>query len=253
MIKGIILTSLLMLGQQSSVFFGSHGTPSAPTSGAACIAPTVGNRWVPSGGTNGTAFPTLVDVVAGNNGTASGSNEATYTTAGPNGQPALTFSGTNQYAITNITLGTTSDTYLWFFVFKPSDLTGLYPLVGGSVSGNIEAVVNAGKMVVNSSQSAVMGTGIHTYSTTSYNLAIVEWVSAAGTWKIMYCAGGTCTTDASGTTSASAYGDNGLGFSVGDGSFSGSIAEWGFTQVAPASLAATEASIGTWGNCRYAI
>ena len=253
MIKGIILTSLLLLGKQSSVFFGSHGTPTAPTSGASCTAPTMENRWVPSGGTNGTAFPTLVDVVAGNNGTASGSNEATYATAGPNGQPALTFSGTNQYAITNITLGTTSDTYLWFFVFKPTDLTEYYPLAGGSSSGSLETVVNAGKVQLISAQSAVMGTGTHTYSATSYNLAIVEWVGAAGTWKIMYCAGGTCTTDASGTTSASAYGDNGLGFSVGDGSFSGSIAEWGFTQVASASLAATEASIGTWGNCRYAI
>jgi len=244
------------------LLFGQYGIPSHTGATAsvavavACNAPTMTNRWsvYASSGTNGSGLATLVDAVAGNNAVqATGGSQPIYATGAVNGLPALTYNSSSQMQLTTGLAGTTGAfTATFYAVVKPSNTTGTFPIMGNS--GNSVALewrIAAGHQELLTSSVRSLGVGTAVISSTSYSTLIAQYNNnfAGGGWAFYLCSAGTCTSDGSGSNGNYTFDQvvNSIGQASPDGSFVGSIAEFGYFN------GTTTAGIAAWSACQYGI
>lgn len=213
--------------------------------------PTYGSTNTCAGGsacTNGAGMDKLVDVVAANNAVQSTSgNRPIYTTGQVNGLPANVYTAGGTQTLTFPTRLPDSGNLLTLYaVVKPNSGSGPFPLMGPSVGG-LEWRINSGHQELLLANISGIGVGTATISSSVYSMLVAQYNETTGAYAFYECSGGTCTLDASGTTLVSVTGPDSIGFSTGDGSFGGGIADEGFIN------ATTTTGIGAYALACFAI
>lgn len=228
-----------------------------------CTAPTMTYRWAaynPSnlcgttGGssctTNGQAFYSVADSVAGNTATqTSTGSQGTYSTNAINSLPAISFTGAQFYTMgTGITAPTT---FTFYAVAEVTNVSSNRGLIGANSSANFEirtasTTPNVTLLSQATAQIAVSGTAL---PTSTWFTLVVTYNTVSGAYNFYKAVGGSLTSLGSGTSIASfsaATTQLGGAQSVSDFWF-GSIAEWGYLN------STSTTGIAAYSQCEYGI
>lgn len=125
-------------------------------------------------------------------------------------------------------------------------------MFGSTAGGALEFRLSSNQLNLLNENTALIGTGAATYTAGTWHTFAATWNDATGAWALYDCNHGTCTLDASGTTSTHlSAANNELGSADGDGTgeFSQGITlDW---QVANGSTSI--AGIAAYSSCKFAI
>lgn len=240
---------VMFLGQN----FGSGCTPSALT-GATNDWPF----WNPgvtcfTSCTNGNGIASVPDVVASLTASQSSSALAPiYTTAGVNGLVVSQYIHTAQhYLATSSSITSGNTTMTWFAVVEFTDFTNDFIMVGntGATNNNFTwGTSTSGNQAVFTSGGATIGLGSSTLSTGVWYTLVAQYNQPTGAWALYKCSAGTCTSDGSGTQSASfSQPVNTLGYTATILGGDGYIAEIAYYN------STTMANFASYSQCRYGI
>lgn len=235
------------------------GTPHTTGGGSVCTSPPTSTyHWTIygtgntcAGGsacTNGAGMDTLVDIVAANNAVqATGGNRPIYTTAQVNGLPSIVYTAGGSQSL-KFPTGTPSvgSQLTYYAVVKPNSGAGPFPIFGPSIGG-IEWRISGGHQELLSANVASIGTGTATISTSNYSMLVAQYDETNGNWAFQICSGGSCVSDGSGTNLIGLQSSDSIGFSTGDGSFGGGIADFGFIN------STTTTGIAAWSQACFGI
>ncbi len=156
-----------------------------------------------------------------------------YTPAALNGHAVGTFTQAAQTQIGGLELygtainGNVAQT--WLVVMKMSAVAGGNNMIGANPSGsNLEWYVSPGATSgFNKASTTIIGTSTGTFATSTWYAMVLQYNQPTGVWTFLHCAGGSCTSDGTGTN-AQGFGwpAQTIGFqNNGDGGFGGQIAE----------------------------
>lgn len=231
-----------------------------------CSPPSVDHRWVVSdsstscGGacSDGSLLSTVSDLVGSNTLTTvgtGGGGQITYHTNKINGlAAAFFFSGVAWASSSAILQGPTSLSL--YGVVNPNDHGVVNPLFGTDNTSTNAAVPEyrieqtSGFQGLDSAFTIAVGTGNVAVPAPAWSTIAVTY-TVGGAWNFYSCSGGTCVTGGSGTSSVSFNATNSTnraGFSQGDGTYQGYIAELG----AKAGIISTS-SLASYSLCKYGI
>jgi hypothetical protein len=237
---------------------------------ASCTPPTMTYRWqVADPGTlcgsgvactNGAGIQSIPSSATSNTASQSAGTgqQPVYTTGAINGLPAALFNGaTNQRSLTiGSPIAVGSGTLTWYAVLEPTSaasaslgIIGAPTQAGGSGSFEWRITGSSNNQQTLSEQRAGIGLGTATIATSHFSAIVTTYNFSTGAWALYTCASGTCTSDGSGTATATwGLTIRELGAASGDTAwFNGYIAEWGYLN----SISTT--GIASYVNCQYGI
>lgn len=171
-----------------------------------------------------------------------------------NGLPAFGFNGANGHTVDvlNLTsaIPTANTTYSAFAVISPSTVTATNKLLGQA-----SASTGAVRWFISSSGHQTISAGASANQTGTATLVVNTWVTigftwnlSTGAWNMYKCSGGTCSSDGSGTTTATPTQTvNAIGVSEGSSNFKGLMAEMWFLN------GTSNTGWASWSQCKYGI
>ena len=238
-------------GRQYGQSPSGNGSPLQPSNhdkpmgGLQSIEPMYGS--VPC--TNGALLTSVPDLAGSTN--SAGANPV-YTTGAVNGLPAFTFTNNGDQIF--FTAGAAANWAVtgqitFYAILKPiSSATELpmLPLLLMAVQWRINTT---GKQEILSQGTTSIGSGTATISTSAYSTLTMTYDYTSHVLNLYTCAGGTCSSDGTATTSASFSSQQSVLGWAGPitEQFKGSIAEWGYLTSADIT------GIAAWSQCKYGI
>lgn len=235
---------------------GPSVTGALASGSSSCTPPSMTYRWVVdnasntcNGGsacTNGAGIDTLVSTATANNATqGTAGNRPLFSTATTlNGHATAQFTASSSQTL-GLASGIGVTAYTIYAVIEPTG-TGNRAFVGGA-TGELEYRINSSNhQELLYAFHASIGTGTATFSGSSFVAIAETYDSTSGAYALYTCAGGTCTSDGTGTSAQPISPATSLGGNT--DFFNGYIAEIG-----AANSILSVASIGTYVNCEYGL
>lgn len=236
----------------------------ANANATSCVAPTTTDRWVAwdsstsCGGScsNGSQISNISDLV-GTHGfnQATSARQPIYVTNVINGLAAAHFVKANTNFMQMTTAITLSGGFTLYAVVKPNLTANTGgAVIAGTSNNNLEWALSensAGtftEQYANSQGVVLLGSGGFVLSTSAPYTIVVQYNTSTHAWNFWSCSGGTCSSQASGTTSSSLTQFQTIGGAINVTEYVDAyIAEVGYMN------STTTTGIGAWSLCKYGI